>query len=48
MYSINLIVFLVTCFFIHTFAEEDFLGCGGFVQVDKAVGLDLSKVEIRL
>ena len=29
-------------------ADEDFLGCGGFVQVDKRVGLDLSKVEIRL
>lgn len=27
---------------------EDFLGCGGFVQVDKGIGLDLSKVEVRL
>ena len=47
MYSKNLIFFLF-CFFIHSFADEDFLGCGGFVQVDKEVGLDLSKVEIRL
>ena len=48
MYSINLILFIILCFFIHSFAEEDFLGCGGFVQVDKGVGLDLSKVEVRL
>lgn len=42
---------LVTFLFhgaINAIAEEEFLGCGGFVQVDKGVGLDLSKVEVRL
>lgn len=48
MYSTKLAFFLTTCFFIQSFADEDFLGCGGFVQVEKGVGLDLSKVEIRL
>ncbi len=47
MYSVKLIFFLFCCF-TSTFADEDFWGCGGFVQVDKGVGLDLSKVEIRL
>lgn len=48
MYSTKLIFFLATYFFIQSSADEDFLGCGGFVQVEKGVGLDLSKVEIRL
>lgn len=42
------IFFIISFCVIQSFADEDFLGCGGFVQVDKGVGLDLSKVEIRL
>ena len=41
------LIVLVSCFCLGL-ANDDFLGCGGYIQVDNDVGLDLSKVEIRL
>ncbi len=48
MYT-NWYFFIIGTFFIlPSLADEEFLGCGGFVQAGKGVALDLKKVEIRL
>lgn len=48
MNSVGLIYVLLTYCFSSLLAQDDFLGCGGFVKVEKGVGLDMSKIEIRL
>ena len=48
MYRSAFKICLLFVMFDYVVADEDFLGCGGFVQVAKEAALDLSKVEIRL
>lgn len=47
MDCVRWLLILLTYKFVLALADEDFLGCGGFIQVGKGA-LDLTKVEIRL
>ena len=47
MHNLVSYLLLLLNLFFSSYGDNDFLGCGGFIQVE-GVGLDLSQVEIRL